>query len=106
MLWTVKKLSDVLCVKEPTLYLWVKQNKIPYIRMHSLIRFDPEAIAAWLTTFPNLRRSLPSNLSTRTDRSDIDTIIARVTREGYTPPHGETRPKSSLIRKEEEDGAV
>lgn len=106
MLWTVKRLSEILAIKEPTLYLWVKRKKIPHIRIHSLIRFDPKAIARWLRSFTHQIADLPPSLLTGHDRSDLDLIIARVKQHVYTAGHGETRPKSGLIGKEETDGAV
>jgi excisionase family DNA binding protein len=45
---TVKELSAWLNIKESTLYLWVSKNKIPCRRIHGLVRFEPEAIQAWL----------------------------------------------------------
>jgi hypothetical protein len=42
----------------------------------------------------------------RTDDSDLDRLIAGAKREVYTSGHGETRPRSSLIGKEERDGAL
>ena len=38
-------------------------------------------------------------------RADLDRLIARAKREAYNSRHGETRPRSSLIGKEEHDGA-
>jgi hypothetical protein len=37
---------------------------------------------------------------------EVDRRIARSTAQVYTPVHGETKPESSLIGKEETDGAV
>lgn len=102
MLWTVKRLSEILTIKEPTLYLWVKRNKIPHIRIHSLIRFNPRAIARWLHTFARQPASVPLSLLTGSDRGDVDLIIARAKVEVYTASHGETRPKPSPNGKEEE----
>ena len=48
---TVKELSAWLNIKPSTLYLWVSQNKIPCRRIHGLIRFEPDAIQAWLNSF-------------------------------------------------------
>ena len=48
MLLTVKDLSAWLNMKPSTLYLWAAQRKTPCVKMHGLIRFDPDAITAWL----------------------------------------------------------
>jgi excisionase family DNA binding protein len=45
---TVKELSAWLNIKESTLYLWVSRTRFPCRRIHGLVRFEPEAIQAWL----------------------------------------------------------
>ena len=61
MLLTVKDLSAWLNMKPSTLYLWAAQRKIPCVKMHGLIRFDPDAITAWLRSFePGPGRSASS----------------------------------------------
>ena len=93
MLLTIKELSRQLNIKQSTLYLWAKQGKIPCQKIHSLIRFDADAIAVWLrsfhphsaTTAPSLPRDLPL---------DLDRIIEAAKRQVYTPGHGETKTPS------------
>ena len=51
MLLTIKDLSARLNIKPSTLYLWATQGKIPCRKIHGLIRFDPDAITAWLCAF-------------------------------------------------------
>jgi excisionase family DNA binding protein len=103
---TVKELSAWLNIKSSTLYLWVSKNKIPCRRIHGLVRFEPEAIQAWLNMA--LRPIQPNRSRCRlvTIRRDLDRLIEAAKREVYTPRHGETRPKSGLIQKEDADGAV
>jgi len=102
---TVKEVSAWLNIKQSTLYLWVSQNKIPCRRIHGLIRFESEAIQTWLNTFGATPGRLPS-LPIRRDSTDVDHLIEAAKRAVYTPRHGETRPKSGLIQKEDADGAV
>ena len=102
---TVKELSAWLNIKESTLYLWVSKNKIPCRRIHGLVRFEPEAIQAWLKSF-EARPVKPFPLPTHGDTRDLDLLIEATKSELYTPCHGETRPKSGLIQKEYADGAV
>ena len=102
---TVKELSAWLNIKPSTLYLWASQNKIPCRRIHGLIRFDPDAIQAWLNSF-ELRSATPFPLPTHGDTRNLDHLIEAAKSEVYTPRHGETRPKSGLIQKEDADGAV
>ena len=44
MLWTVKDLSQRLQVKPSTLYAWTAQGKIPYLRIHGVVRSHKEEI--------------------------------------------------------------
>ena len=101
---TVKELSAWLNIKSSTLYLWVSQNKIPCRRIHGLIRFDPDAIQAWLNSFGVVPRK-PPILPTRHDSRDLDQLIEASKREVPTSRHGETI-QSSLILKEDADGAI
>ncbi len=102
---TIKELSAWLNIKPSTLYLWASQNKIPCCRIHGLIRFEPDAIQAWLKGC-GANSVKPFPLPIRKDSNDVDHLIEAAKREVYTPRHGETRPKSGLIRKGEHDGAV
>jgi excisionase family DNA binding protein len=43
-LLTVAEVADKLQVKASTIYAWVRQNKIPYIRVGRLIRFTTKQI--------------------------------------------------------------
>ncbi|CBK43230.1 protein of unknown function, contains Excisionase family DNA binding domain [Nitrospira defluvii] len=106
MLLTVKDLSQELQVNSSTLYAWAKQGKIPCKRLHRLVRFERGEIDTWLASCPNgIPAPLP-DICPDASRIDVDALIASAKREVYTPRHGETRPKSSLIRKGEQDGAV
>jgi excisionase family DNA binding protein len=106
MMLTVKELSGWLKIKPSTLYLWATEGKIPCRRIHSLVRFEQEAIKRWLESFPELHPQPPPKLTKSSVPVDLKTLIAAAKRESYTPPHGETKPISSLIRKENVDGAI
>jgi excisionase family DNA binding protein len=45
---TVARLSKILGVPAPTIYLWVSENRIPVQRIHGCIRFNAGEIATWL----------------------------------------------------------
>ncbi|MGB5046915.1 MAG: helix-turn-helix domain-containing protein, partial [Nitrospira sp.] len=99
---TVKELSAWLNIKESTLYLWVSKSKIPCRRIHGLVRFEPEAIQAWLKSFEtSLDKPLP--LPTHDETSDLDRLIEAAKSEVYTR-HGETITPSPRT-KEEQHGA-
>ena len=101
---TVKELSAWLNTKPSTLYLWASENKIPCRRIYGLVRFDPDAIQAWLKGFET-NSVKPFPLPTRHDTRELDQLIEASKREVYTSRHGETI-QSSLIQKEDADGAV
>ena len=101
---TVKELSAWLNIKQSTLYLWVSLNKIPCRRIHGLIRFESDAIQAWLKGF-GATPVKPFPLPVHDDTCDLDQLIEAAKSEVYTSRHGETI-QSSLIRKEDADGAV
>ena len=89
MLLTIKDLAARLNIKPSTLYLWAAQGKIPCRKIHGLIRFDPDAIAAWLHAFEsNQARATPP--LPRDSHLDVDRLIEAAKREVYTPRHGET----------------
>ena len=89
MLLTIKELSARLNIKPSTLYLWAAQGKIPCRKIHGLIRFDPDAITAWLHTCePNQTTAIPP--LPRNSHLDVDRLIEAAKREVYTPGHGET----------------
>ena len=45
---TVDELAALLCIGIRTLYKEVEDNRIPFFRVRSSIRFDPHQIAQWL----------------------------------------------------------
>ena len=45
---TVEELADLLCIAIRTLYKEVEDNRIPFFRVRSSIRFDPHQVADWL----------------------------------------------------------
>jgi hypothetical protein len=89
MLLTIKDLSAKLNIKPSTLYLWAGQGKIPCRKIHGLIRFEPEAITAWLRSFePGQATAVPP--LPRRSHLDVDEVIEAAKREVYTSGHGET----------------
>ena len=80
---TIKQVSAWLNIKESTLYLWVSHNKIPYRRIHGLIRFEPEAIQAWLDGFSPASPKKPSR-APRQSAEDVDHLIAVAKAAHYT----------------------
>jgi predicted site-specific integrase-resolvase len=103
---TIKDLSERYQIKPSTLYAWAAQEKIPGTKIHGLLRFDSDDIARWEASFRrNEKKARPVKLNA-TKRDDLDVLIASAKRASYTPRHGETRPLSSLNRKEGDNGAL
>jgi len=105
MLLTIKDVSTWLNIKASTLYLWAAQGKIPCRKIHGLIRFEREAVIAWLQSF-QAERLVSGPIVNRRADLNLDRLVEAAKRDAYTPRHGETRPRSGLIGKEETDGAV
>ncbi len=106
MLLTINDLAERLRIKPSTLYAWVAQGKIPHLKIHRLIRFEPKDIDRWVQSF-HKEAFPPASIRLSANRPvTLDRLIASATREVYSTRHGETRPKSSPKRKEGGDGAL
>ena len=105
ILWTVKDLVQQLQLKPSTVYACTAQGKIPSLKIHGLLRFRPEEIAQWVESFHQHRSDSVRAGPRHVEQDDLTEFIARARREVYSARHGETRLRSSLIGKEEHDGA-
>ena len=47
-LMDISEVAQRLGVKVNTVYSWVNQRKIPYVKMGRLLKFDLSDIAAWV----------------------------------------------------------
>ncbi|HXX75793.1 MAG TPA: helix-turn-helix domain-containing protein [Nitrospiraceae bacterium] len=102
MLWTVKDLAHRLNIKPSTVYSWATHGRIPCLKIHGALRFRREEIERWLES---LRVQQP--LTAPSDpHTALDVLIARTKQHAYTPPPRGSQTRSSLIRKEETDGAL
>jgi len=48
LLINVKQLSELTGLSVFTLYSWINQKKIPYVKVGRLVRFDPRRIEKWI----------------------------------------------------------
>jgi len=48
LLIDVKQLSESTGLSVFTLYSWINQKKIPYVKVGRLVRFDPRKIEKWI----------------------------------------------------------
>jgi excisionase family DNA binding protein len=47
-LLSVAETAELLNVKKSTIYAWIHERRLPFIRVGRLPRFRPEAIEQWL----------------------------------------------------------
>jgi excisionase family DNA binding protein len=47
--WTVTETAHYLAVSEKTIRDWVHKKKIPFRKLHRLVRFAPNEIEKWLS---------------------------------------------------------
>lgn len=47
-LMTVKELSELLNVKEKTIYQWAELEQIPSLKLNGSLRFDFDDIMSWI----------------------------------------------------------
>jgi len=45
---TVNQLAALLTKHQQTVYKWMRQGKIPFIRVEGRVGFDPSTIANWI----------------------------------------------------------
>lgn len=92
---TVKDVSEILQVKESTLYAWAKKGLIPSCKLNGLLRFDVNEIEAWIKQSRNAPYSEDTK-KRKPKNQDVDRIIKNAveTVKGtrYTSPKGKTRP--------------
>lgn len=43
-----QELAKAMRISTPTIYSLVRQNKIPFVKIGQLVRFDPVELRAWL----------------------------------------------------------
>ena len=44
----INELSDYIGIPKGTLYVWVCQKRIPYVKISNLLRFDLRQIEGWV----------------------------------------------------------
>ncbi len=105
---TVAHISEFLGIKPSTIYSWVTLNKIPYIKIHGLIRFDPAEIRQWLESFKQDQVKKLPRIAKKEEANDyLDRLIAGAKREVYNSSiRGNQTNKIEPPRKGGEYGAL
>lgn len=67
---TASEIADVLGIQCQTVYLWVRQKRIPFYRVGRLVKFDEEEVLARFKadTDSNLKTSESGTLTVKTSR--------------------------------------
>ncbi len=77
---TVKELSELVSIKESTLYLWAGKGAIPHYKIGQLVRFNPKEVEDWLEKFKK-DGSIPERKIKRRKRnsgcSDVNEIVRK-----------------------------
>ena len=88
MLLTIRDLSQQLQIKPATLYAWAAAGKIPCMKIHGVLRFDPKAVQDWLTGFAARPEPILLQLGVQDQGDPVDDLIARAKRAVYTSRRG------------------
>ena len=54
---TVKELSEIISVKESTLYQWAELRQIPSVKLNGAVRFDLGDVMQWIQSCKVERQS-------------------------------------------------
>ena len=92
MYLNIQELSRYLNIKTPTLYSWVGEGKVPYIKINGVLRFRREEIDGWVESFRKVSSKSNGMNMKKKCSSDFDGLFERVRCEAYNPRHGKTSP--------------
>jgi excisionase family DNA binding protein len=98
-LLTIKELSEFLTIKVSTLYTWVHNGTIPYIKLNGLLRFDMDEIKEWIKRSKSTLRNRKANTKRSFKPSNVPNVdnivrksIDNVTNARYNAPIGKPGP--------------
>jgi excisionase family DNA binding protein len=78
-LLTTKQVAEQLAIRPSTIYQWAAQGRIPALKIHRVVRFDPAEIDRWLQSFRSMA-PIPGPPPVRR-RPNIDRIVDRAKRD-------------------------
>ncbi len=98
----LKELSEFLKVKPSTIYSWVHNGTIPFIKLNGLLRFDMDEVQEWVRS-SSKHLEVPKSFK-KPSSLDVDAIVKRavasVRPRSYDHPKRETSLNQGL-RKED-----
>ncbi len=96
----IKEVSEILDVKESTLYSWVRNNTIPSYKLNGAVRFDLDEIKTWLNESKrkpcDIQLPAPKTVSDQDVQSIIRKAIEDITGKGYNPSNEKPGPNQGL----------
>jgi excisionase family DNA binding protein len=78
----IKEVSEMIGVKKPTIYEWVRTGKIPFRRLNGLIRFDPDEINEWVESQKTYDKKGRVSHKKTCKNKDLDSIVTNAIEAG------------------------
>ncbi len=76
-LMTIKEVSELLKVKQSTLYSWVHYGTMPYYKLNGLLRFEENEILEWVKNSKVIRSDSDFPIRKPSKNLDIDSMVKR-----------------------------
>lgn len=105
---TIKDVSAFLKVKQSTLYSWVHNGTIPFIKLNGLLRFDMDEIVKWVESSKPVPPNIPKSLK-KSSNMDINSIVKRAVESARKGSYNPSKRETSLsqgLGKEDQDGTL
>ncbi len=103
---TIKELSAFLKVKPSTLYSWVHNGTVPFIKLNGLLRFDMDEVIGWVESSKPKPPTPPASFK-KAAAPDIDAIVKRAVASArprsYNPGQRETSLNQGPLLDRKED---
>lgn len=108
----IKEISELLSIKESTLYSWAKNGSIPSFKLNGLLRFDIEEIDRWVKQLKHSASGTENGVGkiTKHPALDIDRIVKKAIdatiNKGYNSANGKPGRSQGLGKEKKENGPL